>query len=163
MIVMTAKVVNKNLLRELSQQAAFNPRLRINYNLHDSLDEPCQRVINAMEPGSYIRPHRHFLVPKPELFVPITGKVVLIFFSDSGEIEQSFVLGGDSQVRAVDVPVGVWHTAISLEKGSVFLEVKPGPFVPLDVNDFAQWAPAPETQEVALYMQNIEDEWRYHE
>ena len=154
------KIIDENLLAELSQQAALNPRLRQNYNLHETLDDPCQRVINAVVPGSYIRPHRHLLTPKPELFVAISGKVALLIFSNTGDMDKAYILGTASPVRAVDVPVGVWHTAISLEKGAVFLEVKPGPYVPVSASDFAPWAPEPETPEAVVYLQKLEDALR---
>ncbi len=65
------KILDKRLLQEISAQAKQNPRLRQNYNLHDSLGDASQRLLNAMEPGSYIRPHRHLINPKPEGFVAI--------------------------------------------------------------------------------------------
>ncbi len=45
------KIVDKALLRDLSARARANPRLRQNYNIHDSYDEPCQRLLNAMYPN----------------------------------------------------------------------------------------------------------------
>ena len=45
-------LIDDNLLNKVSEQAKANPRLRMNYNLHDSLDAPAQRLINAVEPGT---------------------------------------------------------------------------------------------------------------
>lgn len=45
------KIINTNLLDEVTQQAQESPRLRMNYNLHDSLDSKAQRLFNALEPG----------------------------------------------------------------------------------------------------------------
>ena len=38
------KVIDKNLLDEVSVQAKESPRLRMNYNFHQSLDEKCHRL-----------------------------------------------------------------------------------------------------------------------
>lgn len=32
------KIINKDLLDEITRQAKESPRLRMNYNLHDNLD-----------------------------------------------------------------------------------------------------------------------------
>jgi cupin fold WbuC family metalloprotein len=69
------KILNSALLADLTAQAQANPRLRQNLNLHADYDEPCQRLLNAIEPGSYIRPHRHLTDPKPECFIGIRGRL----------------------------------------------------------------------------------------
>ncbi len=46
-------------LRTLSAEADALPRRRKNLNLHETLDDPIQRLCNAFEPGTYLRPHRH--------------------------------------------------------------------------------------------------------
>ncbi|HTG82888.1 MAG TPA: WbuC family cupin fold metalloprotein, partial [Geobacteraceae bacterium] len=53
------KIIDQHLLDQLSAEAANNPRLRKNHNIHPSDDFCCHRLFNAVEPGSYIRPHRH--------------------------------------------------------------------------------------------------------
>ena len=52
-------LIDDNLLNIVSEQAKASPRLRMNYNLHDSLDAPAQRLINAVEPGTKFQIHRH--------------------------------------------------------------------------------------------------------
>ena len=47
------------LLDELCARARSVPRLRAHHNLHDSPEAPAHRLLVAMEPGSYVRPHRH--------------------------------------------------------------------------------------------------------
>jgi cupin fold WbuC family metalloprotein len=53
------RVVGADALQEISESARQSPRLRKNYNLHDSDASACHRLFNGIEPGSYIRPHRH--------------------------------------------------------------------------------------------------------
>lgn len=52
------EVIDSQLLEEVSEQAKASPRLRKNYNFHQSLDEKCHRMLNALEPGTEIPIHR---------------------------------------------------------------------------------------------------------
>lgn len=44
------KIIDIQLLNEVSEKAKTSPRLRMNYNFHQSLDEKCHRMLNAVEP-----------------------------------------------------------------------------------------------------------------
>ena len=44
-------------------------------------DEHVQRMLNAVEPGSYVRPHRHVNPVKPEAFVVLRGSVLVVRFA----------------------------------------------------------------------------------
>ena len=48
------KIIDKNLLDEVSEQAKESPRLRMNYNFHQSLEDKCHRFLNAVEPGTKV-------------------------------------------------------------------------------------------------------------
>lgn len=149
------KILDKQLLHNLSVQAKQNPRLRQNYNLHDSHSDFSQRLLNAMEPGSYVRPHRHLAHPKPEGFVAVRGRLALFTFDAQGVVAQIVLLGPQEPVFGVDLPCGVWHTIISLEEGSAFYETKPGPYQPIDPLDLAPWAPAEGSPLVADYLEQL--------
>ena len=69
-------VIDKELLDKVSEQAKALPRLRMNYNFHQSLDEKCHRFLNAVEPGTEVPIHKH--PTKDETFVILRGKVVLL-------------------------------------------------------------------------------------
>jgi cupin fold WbuC family metalloprotein len=136
------KTIDSLLVSRLSSAAKTNPRLRQHHNFHENLEEPCHRLLIAMEPGSYLQPHRHLLYPKPELFVALRGTLAVIIFADDSEIEHTYVLSPKRETMGVEVAPGTWHSAVSLEEGSVFLEVKPGPYKSLPDEDKAPWAPA---------------------
>ena len=55
------KIIDEELLNEVSAQAKESPLLRMNYNFHQSLDEKCHRFLNAVEPGTVVPIHRHRL------------------------------------------------------------------------------------------------------
>jgi cupin fold WbuC family metalloprotein len=148
--------IDHQLLDRLTAAARENRRLRMNHNLHAVYDEPCQRLLNAVEPGSYIRPHRHLTPPKPETFVVVRGRFAALVFHDGGEIDQVVHLSADpGGTVGVDIPAGAWHCIISLESGSVFFETKPGPYEPLSDKDWAPWAPAEASTEAAAYLESL--------
>ncbi|WP_442507036.1 WbuC family cupin fold metalloprotein [Novipirellula sp. SH528] len=135
-------IFDKALLAELCEQATESPRLRAHHNIHSSLDEPCQRMLVAIQNGSYVRPHRHLLDPKAETIFAISGSIGVICFDHTGEIIGSHRLGGmKADAIGCDVAAGVWHTIVCLEPNSVFLEAKSGPYVPFGPDDFAPWSP----------------------
>lgn len=120
-------IIDKALLDQVSEQAKESSRLRLNYNFHQSLDEKCHRMLNAIEPGTDIPIHRH--PTKDESFVILRGKVRSTTYNDDGSIIESIVLCQENGVYGVNLSKGVWHKLESLEPGSVIFECKEGPFV----------------------------------
>ncbi len=53
------RIIDEELLNEVSSEAKVSHRLRINYNFHQSLEDKCHRMLNAVEPGSDITIHRY--------------------------------------------------------------------------------------------------------
>ncbi len=60
-------IIDNDLLDQVSAQAEASPRLRMNYNFHQSLEDKCHRMLNAVEPGTVVPIHRH--PTKDESFV----------------------------------------------------------------------------------------------
>jgi cupin fold WbuC family metalloprotein len=127
-------------LHSLSEEAVASPRLRMNRNLH-AMEDPVHRLFNAIEPGSYIRPHRHLHPPKTETMVAVAGRLGFLSFRDDGSVEETVLLDAAGDVFGVDVPAGVWHSFVSLAPGTVAFEAKAGPYVPAGEGDAAPWAP----------------------
>ncbi len=132
--------IDQSLFDDLRTRAASSPRRRANTNLHDSYDDPVQRLLIAMEPGSYVKPHRHLEVAKWELFLVLRGRLAALTFDQQGRIEQRMILEPGGAQVGFELPPGVWHTVVALEP-SIFFEVKPGPYVAPADKDFAPWAP----------------------
>lgn len=124
--------IDKELLKEVSAKAKESPRLRMNYNFHQSLDDKCHRMLNAVEPGTIVPIHRH--PTKDESFVVLRGKVRVSTYNDDGSVIESVVLCQEEGRYGVDIHKNVWHNLESMAPNSVIFECKEGPFVPHEVD-----------------------------
>ena len=79
----------------------------MNYNFHQSLEDKCHRVVNAVESGTEVPIHRH--PTKDESFVILRGKVRVTTHNDDGSIIEDVVLTQESGNYGVDIPKNVWH------------------------------------------------------
>ena len=125
------KIIDDILIDNLAEEAKKSPRLRMNYNFHQSLQDKCHRFLNAMEPGTIIPVHHH--PTKEETFVVLRGKVRVTTYNDNGEMLESCVISQEEGRYGVDIPKNVWHGVECLEP-SVLLECKEGPFVEHEVD-----------------------------
>ena len=132
------KIDNK-LLDEVTAKARESPRLRMNHNFHPELDDPVQRLLNALEPWTYIRPHKH--ATKEESFVLLRGSVLAVVFNDDGTIRDHCILSAATGNLGVEFEEDSFHMLTSLESASVVFEIKEGPFVPHTEASSAPWAP----------------------
>lgn len=149
-------LIDPALCQQLSLSARQNPRLRQNLNLHADLAAPSQRLLNALEPGTYVRPHRHTTPPRAETFIALQGRLALCLFDQGGELDQVVVLGPGSGVFGVDVAAGVWHSVLCLQSGTVFFEAKDGPYRPIEDKDWPGWAPLDGTADAADYLRQLQ-------
>ena len=149
------KIVTRDLLRQVTEQAQASPRLRKNHNLHSNDNSSCHRLLNAIEPLSYICPHRHLDPEKDEAFILLTGSLGVVTFSEGGEVAETVVLSHNSGNLAVNVPHAVFHTAVSLEPGTVFFEAKAGPYLPVTEDEKASWAPPEGDGKAASYLEQL--------
>lgn len=140
------KTLTHNRLNSLADEARASSRLRMNHNLHEELGDPVQRLAIAMEPATFVRPHRHSQTW--EVLTALRGRFVVLGFDDQGTVTQRVVLGEDTAV--VETPAGDWHAVLSLDSGGVIFEVKQGPYRPFSPDDFAPWVPDAEAQQAAL-------------
>lgn len=127
------KIINKELLDGISADAKQNARLRMNYNLHTALDEPVQRMLNALEPGTELPIHRHSHTD--ETYLMMRGSLLLKLYNDKGELLESIVLSAAEGNYGVSISAGEWHTVEVLESDTVIFELKEGPYRPLNAED----------------------------
>lgn len=129
------KIIDNDLLTMVADAAKKSPRLRMNYNFHQSLDDKCHRFLNALEPGTLIPIHHH--PTKEETVVILKGKVRVTTYNDEGEPIHSCIISQESGTYGVDIPKNVWHGLECLEP-SVLFECKAGPFVAHEVDGILQ-------------------------
>ena len=122
------KIIDQVLLDKVSSEAKASPRMRMNYNFHQSLEDKCHRMLNAVEPGTVVPIHRH--PTKDESFVVLRGKVKVSTYNDDGSVIASVILCQEDGRYGVDIPKNVWHNLESLAPNSCIFECKEGPFVP---------------------------------
>lgn len=153
---MSATRINKSLLDQTSLKAQQSPRRRTNHNFHHQSTDLLQRLLNAIEPGSYVRPHRHRTPAKDEVFLCLVGQGAVLTFDERGNVLEVFGLDPRQGLFGVDIPAGTFHSILALELGSVFYEVKLGPYEATNDKDFAAWAPTEQEPEAKAYQAGLE-------
>lgn len=127
------KLIDKSLLDSVTSGAKESNRLRMNYNFHDSLDAPCQRLLNALEPGTIVPIHRH--QHTSETYILLRGKLRMMFYNDQKEVIEETILSSESANYGIHIPAGVWHAMEVLASGTVIFETKDGPYMPIQECD----------------------------
>jgi cupin fold WbuC family metalloprotein len=135
-------IIDVHCLDALTRAAGEAPRRRRNLDFHTVASHPAQRLLNAVEPDSYIRPHRHTDPQKEETFIVVRGAFGLVLFDSSGRIERTALLRAGGPLLGANVPAGAFHSLVSLEPGSVFFEAKAGPYDPATDKEWPSWAPS---------------------
>ena len=126
-------LLTTELLDTISAEAKASLRLRLNFNLHGSVDEPVQRMLNAMEPGTVVPIHRH--LKATETIIVIRGKLKVFYYDDDKKQINSVLIEANSNSFGIHIPKGVWHNVDVLETKTVIFEVKEGPYAPLTETD----------------------------
>ena len=153
------KIVSEKTLDELSQKATRSPRRRMNYNYHNALADPINRMLNAFEPGTYVQPHKHENPDKREVFIVLRGSLVVVFFDETGTPTDFVLLDQKNGIYSVEIPERVWHTLIAIETGTVVYEFKDGPYLPMNDKNFASWAPQENDPQCEGYLKQLTDQF----
>lgn len=127
------KLIDQKLLDKVTEKAKENVRLRMNHNLHPSLDSNAQRLLNALEPGTVIPIHRHRHTS--ETYVVLRGSLKISLYNDKKELTDEIEINPLKGKFGIDLPKGQWHSLKVLESGTIIFEVKDGPYKPLDAKD----------------------------
>jgi len=146
------KIIEESLLCKLSFSAKSVQRIRVNCNLHDSYEDSVQRLCNAIEPESYIRPHKHQGENKWEMFLIIKGAADVLIFEKTGLLKERVELREGGPFYGVEIPGNHFHTLVSHQKNTVLFEIKPGPFIEVSDKHFAEWAPSEGEKTSVLFL-----------
>ena len=129
-------LINDQLLNTVTGQAKASSRLRMNFNLHDSLDAKAQRLLNALEPGTVLPLHRHR--ETAETYIVLRGSIRVMFYNEEKLLTAEFLIDPKEKEYGIHIPAGQWHTLEVLESGTVIFEVKDGPYAPLQPEDILE-------------------------
>lgn len=127
-------IINQQVLDELTARAKASPRLRMNLDLRNSPEDQSQRMLNALEPGTVLPVHRH--PTTSETVVCLRGHFEEYFYDADGRLTE--VIDMTPGALLLNIPAGQWHSLKCLESGTVLLEVKDGPYVPIGPGDILE-------------------------
>ena len=155
-------VVDMDLINAKANDARQSDRKRDIHIFHTGDRDPLQRMLNAIQPGSYITPHRHHNPPKSESIVLLQGVLGYASFDDDGTVQEGdfILLDAKRGMYGLDIRPCVWHTIFALDLDTVVFEVKPGPYDSLSDKRFAPWAPPEGSPEAVKYLMELEDRFR---
>ena len=125
------EIIDEKLIKKVTDAAKMSPRLRMNYNFHQSLSDKCHRFLNVLEPGTQIPVHHH--PTKDETVVVLKGKIRVSTYNDNGDVLETCIICQEEGIYGVDIPKNIWHDVECLEP-SVLFECKEGPFVEHEVD-----------------------------
>lgn len=115
--------IDRELINRLLDEAAANPRLRQNCDLRTTPEDGCQRMLNALLPGTAVPVHRH--PHSNENVILLCGRVDEVIYDDEGKETDRFRMDPAFGYFGCVVPEGAWHTVEVMEP-SVLYESKDG-------------------------------------
>lgn len=130
--------IDQALFDAVAAQARSSPRQRCNHNFHAE-SEPVQRFLNVLQPGTYVRPHRHQRATAGagfECFVVLQGAIGLLLLDADGAVIHQERLEAQGPLRGIELAEGQFHTLVALTADAVLFELKQGPYVPTADKDF---------------------------
>lgn len=141
------------LTDELIQQgirgSRESERRRIILPIHREQSALVQRMINFLQPGTYIRPHKHPLPHATESLVLLKGAIRFFTFDEEGTIASDQVVSADPFPGVIDIESNTWHSFKVLEPDTVLFECKKGPYDAETDKIFAPWSPEEGSEEAA--------------
>ncbi|MEM9444519.1 MAG: WbuC family cupin fold metalloprotein [Verrucomicrobiota bacterium] len=146
--------LNSEMMARGIEGSRQSKRKRVILPIHRTQDALVQRMLNFMQPETYIRPHMHAREEATETVVLLKGALRFIVFSGEGEIEQKIELSANEVNGVIDIEPNIWHSFLVLEKDTVILEMKRGPYDTALDKTFAAWSPEEFTKESICYMQS---------
>lgn len=136
--------------------SADSPRKRIILPIHREQGAAVQRMLNFVQPGTYIRPHRHSADQAIESIVLLRGAIRFFIFDDKGNLKSATRLEAGTTSCIMDIEPNIWHSFIVAEPNTVLFECKKGPYEAMSDKDFAPWAPEEYTHEASEWVKKME-------
>lgn len=146
---------NNTHFEQIIEASKTAPRKRSHHFFNTSPEDLLQSIYIAMQPGTYVRPHKHKHPDKREMFIAFSGKFLILQFDNEGAITDHIVLDPATKHFSVEIEARIYHTVMCLAPDSVGVDIKNGPFSQINDKNFAPWAPKEGDPDCNDYMQNI--------
>lgn len=137
------------------QASRESERKRIILPIHRKQEAEVQRMINFLQPGTYIRPHKHPLPHASESLVLINGSIRFYTFDENGVILSENKIGSKPVSGVLDIEPQVWHSFIVLEEDTILFECKKGPYNAQTDKIFADWSPEEGSADVQNWIESL--------
>ncbi len=146
---------DEQLFDHLIIESRISKRKRAHHIFKNDSEDHLQSIYVAMQPGTYIQPHKHESPDKREIFIAFKGRFLFLEFDEKGEITDHFVLDPKTNTHSAEINSKIYHSLICLKPDSVGLDLKTGPFHPINDKDFAEWAPKEGDERCEEYLNDI--------
>ncbi len=130
-------------------------RKRMILPIHRMQEAEVQRLINFLQPGTYIRPHKHPLDHASESIILLKGSIRFFTFDDDGAVLTDQVVLSTPIPGVLDIEPNVWHSFLVLEEDTILFECKKGPYDVKTDKEFAEWAPYEGHQTVENWLKKL--------
>lgn len=129
--------VTKNLMKELVQKALDNPLKKYRFCLHQNPESTLHEMVIVTTKDDMRYPDKHLGTTESNII--LSGKLLVVFFGEEGEIQRVFVLDPE-ELFYYRCEKNQYHMTIPLTDVAVYVEIKEGPFDDKS-NVFPKWAP----------------------
>ena len=153
-------VLSRSLVDQVAQASRASPRQRIILPLHKHDTDGLHRMLNVIQPDSYVRPHRHLEPPRTESWVLLRGAAAFFTFEDDGRVRDCLHLEAGGEHFGVDLEPAHYHGLVALVPDTVLFEAKSGPYAPANDKTFAPWSPEEGAAEARDFLLGLREEFR---
>ncbi|MCH8568558.1 MAG: WbuC family cupin fold metalloprotein [Balneolales bacterium] len=151
-------VLDDGLIARGCKAARESARKRIIFPIQRTQDDLVQRLINFLQPGTYIRPHFHPMKHATESILIMQGSLIFQTFDDMGEVQERIILKAGTFSCLIDIVPGICHNFVVTEADTVIAEFKKGPYDAATDKQFASWSPDEGTEQAREYLQKWTNE-----
>lgn len=130
-------LVTKSLIKELVRKAQNNPMKKYRFCLHQNPESTLHEMVIVTTKDDMRYPDKHLETTESNII--LSGKLLVIFFGEKGEIQRVFTLNPE-ETFYYRCKKNQYHMTIPLTDVAVYVEIKEGPFDDKS-NVFPEWAP----------------------
>lgn len=115
------RIINQEIIADFHQRVKEAERLRMNYNIHKSLDEEVHKLLNSLQPGTIMPFHRHLHTAKKETFVLLQGALEVRKYHDDKTITEHYLMSLENGNIICEIKPDEWHSFEVLESDTLIL------------------------------------------